>query len=238
MRISHDGYPLVILSHRKREFLPDAITSLRAYAHGVTDVIVVDDSGDAEHHAWLDNHGYQLSLSSPDGSNVGYLQSMNVVWQAARRAAREAGTQHVVLWEEDFLLRKALDVERMAHVMRERPDLANLNLQRQPVYRVERRFGYMESHRKRGYEIRARSTDGVHWIERRVPFTTNPSLISLAALEIDWPTRIECDRVPGGAEPAMSEKYVRAGFSFGWLGRWNSPHTRHVGTDMKTGKGY
>lgn len=241
MRLSDTGVPLIILSHRKREFLETCVASIKAnVVAGVSEVLVVDDSGDTEHHRWLADNGYAFSTSSVTGENVGYLEAMQVVWSLAKTQvdAADYGSGYAMLWEEDFNLARPLDVNHMAHVMDHNATLAHLNLQRQAVYRIERRFGYIESHQRRGYGIYPMTKDGVSWIRRMRPFTTNPGLIRREVLDIDWPTREECDEVEGGAEPAMSKKLEAAGWNFGWLGRKNTPHTRHVGAERKTGHGY
>lgn len=238
MRLSRDGVPVVILSHRKREFLPRAIQSLRTYGHGITDVVVVDDSGDAEHHRWLDDHGYQYSLTHAGEGHKGYLQSMNVVWTAARRLADAAGVESVLLWEEDFIATRMFSTAHMRMLLHLNQRLAQVNLQRQSVYNVEKRFGYMESHQRRGYGLKARFDQNVPWVERRTPFTTNPGLIRRTVLDVDWPPRALCDQIEGGAEPAMGMDLEHMGYHFGWLGPWNTPYTRHIGDDRKSGIGY
>lgn len=234
MRLHSYGVPLVILSHRKREFIESCIDSITHYARGITDVIIVDDSGDFDHHRWLDDHGLQFTVVDPQ-CNAGYLAAMNRVWEVAETL----DAKHVLLWEEDFLLTKPIHTEDLCGVMLDNPDLAQLNLQRQSVYRIERRFGYMESHRRRGYGLQERTEpNGIHWVSRRRPFTTNPGLLNAEVLRTSWPSRYEADRVPGGAEPAMSQMLERMGWTFGWYGAWNTPFTQHIGTEMKTGKGY
>lgn len=240
MRLGNEGYPLIILSHRKREFLETAILSLRYYGEGITEVVVVDDSGDTNHHGYLDGRNIGFSLSSPDGSNVGYLGAMQTVWETGRDLADSHNSDHVMLWEEDFVLTRPTDLCRVASIL-DHPEnqmLAQLNLQRQAVYGIERRFGYMESHQRRGYGLDRGLTKDIPWVRRRKPFTTNPGLIRREVLDIDWPSRVDCDTVPGGAEPAMSRRLEGKGYHFGWYGEWNTPSTRHVGSAHKTGTGY
>lgn len=233
MRLGRIGVPLIILSHRKQEFIEQCIESIRDNATGITNVIVVDDSGDPEHHEWLDSHGYQYSAVHL-WENRGYYEAMQRVWEVAVHEADKARTEHVMLWEEDFLLTRPLNVLDMRDIMLDRPALAQLNLQRQAVYRVERRFGYMESHRRRGYGL----DDMGDYVIRERPFTTNPGLINREVLDVEWPSREECNNISGGAEPAMSLKLESDHWYFGWYGKWNTPHTKHIGTALKTGKGY
>lgn len=239
MRFNDTGIPVVILSHRKDRYLERTVASLRKHGRNLSDVIVVDDSGDAEHHQWLDDHGFQFSVVDAQ-RNAGYLEAMKVVWRAARQAADQAGTAYALLWEEDFWLSRTTDFTDLAIIMsaEENSDLAQLNLQRQAVYRIERVRGYLESHQHRGYGLTRTSTHGMPWVRRQTPFTTNPGLIRREVLSIPWPARQVCDLVPGGAEPAMSEMLEAHGYHFGWFGKWNQRYTMHVGSDMKSGHGY
>ena len=241
MRLGDKGFPLVILSHRQREYLPFTLASIEKHMTGVSDIIVVDDSGSPEHHQWLDGHVPHYSLSDPSGGNVGYLSAMSRVFEVAREAADHHETDYAMLWEEDFELIRDIDLADMALVMEENRELAQLNLQRQAVYRIERRLGYMESHARRSYMLTKECSTGVEalpWVRRWRPFTTNPGLIQREVLDIEWPDRDTCDAVPGGAEPAMSLVLEEKAYQFGWFGNWNTPHTQHIGTDLKTGIGY
>lgn len=233
--------PLIILSHRKREFLETALESIYANMHGLGSVFVVDDSGDAEHREWVETHlDIPVQRSSPDGSNVGYLGAMQTVWELGRQVCNAEYVDYVMLWEEDFVLTREVYLDSMVCVMENNPNLAQLNFQRQAVYKIERRLGYMESHQRRGYGLSV-VKDNPHkipWVHRRKPFTTNPGLLSASVLHTNWPSRDLSDRVQGGAEPAMSQILEWHRWSFGWYGEWNTPYTKHIGTTMKTGKGY
>lgn len=238
MKFSEDGYPLIVLSHRGSEFIGPTLGAIKHHARGIGEVYVVDDSGDAAHREWLADHGFNMTAVDVS-RNAGYLEAMKVVWSLA------AGmdSQYVMLWEEDFKPIRDFDVRSMAEVMDANLGLAHLNLQRQAVYRVEKRFGYMESHARRNYELTRmygpRNPSRHPWVARRKPFTTNPGLIRREVCRtVQWPPRGQCDLVPGGAEPAMSMRLEQAGYFFGWYGTWNTPYTHHIGADLKSGTGY
>lgn len=231
--------PLVLLSHRKREFLETTLESIYANMHNVGEIAVVDDSGDYDHQMWLTRQeGILPRFSHPNGVNAGYLLAMNTVWEVAAVLADHAESDYVMLWEEDFVLTRTVDLHRMAMIMEDRPGLAQLNLQRQPVYKVERRLGYMRSHQMRSYQLQKEWTEDEQWVSRFRPFTTNPGLIRREVLDVEWPDRVVCDATRGGAEPAMSAVLEADDWYFGWYGPWDVPYTKHVGTTMKTGKGY
>lgn len=231
-------YPLVLLSHRKSQFINRAIGSIRQHLRNVGEIVVVDDSGDEEHYGWLaDNTGLSYSVVKY-GQNAGYRDAMIRVFEVAEEMTDRAGVEYAMLWEEDFLLQRAVNLGDMARIMDANPVLAQLNLQRQAVYGVERRFGYMESHMRRGYGLSIRETDGIPWVYRERPFTTNPGMIRRPVLSRPWPSRETCDGVDGGAEPAMSLALEADGWRFGWYGAWNRRQTLHIGAERKTGAGY
>lgn len=229
--------PVVILSHRKREFLETTVAALHKYLPGAHTAVVVDDSGDAEHHRWLDDDGFSFSVVDPD-RNAGYLDAMKRVWEVSRTLADEVDAEYVLLWEEDFIPTRTVPLKEMVAVMGANTRVAQMNLQRQPVYKIEKRFGFIASHEVRGYGLRSRKTEGHRWVFRRAPFTTNPGLVRREVLDIDWPTRESCDLIQGGAEPAMSRVLEKAGWAFGWYGAPNTQYVEHVGAEMKTGTGY
>lgn len=229
-----DGFPVVLLSHRKQEFLPKTIDSLRRHLRGAGELVVVDDSGDEGHYAWLDSH-YNGSYSLVEyGRNSGYLNAVNKVWEVSRNLADEVGVDYILLWEEDFVLERPVQLSDLSRIMDGRDALAQLNLQRQPVYKIERRYGYMESHQRRGYGLVRE--DG--WVLRERPFTMNPGLIRRDVLDLPWPSREVCDNIDGGAEPAMSIELEGDGWYFGWYGKWNQRHATHVGVSRKSGHSY
>lgn len=233
------GVPLILLSHRKDEFLTAALRSIQDRLTGVGQIIIVDDSGDPDHINWLDETGEQFTVVDPEG-NAGYLRAMETTFEVARDVCDHVGSSYAILWEEDFILRRKVSVESMISVLDapENSRVAQLNLQRQPVYKVEKRLGYMESHMRRGYDLKQRTTNGHRWVSRARPFTTNPCLIRREVLDVAWPSRETADQTHGGAEPAMSKVLERGGWTFGWYGPWNTTAVQHVGDALKTGTGY
>ena len=234
--------PLVVLGHRRNQYLGTCLRSLETNLHGAGVTAVVDDSGKRGQGRipwWQGVVPGHIPLMVPHSEYpVGYRRAMETVFSIARSACALSGSEYALLWEEDFELIEPLDIRDMVKIMDANPRLAQLNLQRQAVYAIERRLGYMRSHATRGYQLHRAETEGLPWVRRKRPFTTNPSLIRREVLDMPWPTEAEASRVRGGAEPAMSLKLERAGWTFGWLGVPDHPQTKHLGDEMKTGSGY
>ena len=230
--------PLIILSHRKDQYLSETLASIRQNLIGDYYPVAVDDSGDTDHVKWLMEE--KISLVDPVawGENRGYLEAMKRVWQVADFWCNDQQEESFLFWEEDFLLTRPVHLDQVQEVLLAHSNLAQLNFQRQAVYSIERRLGYMESHQRRGYNLHRLVHKSTPWVSRTRPFTTNPGLFHRGILDVEWPTREEADAVSGGAEPAMSTRLERAGWQFGWYGPWNTPTTNHVGVEMKSGTGY
>ena len=230
--------PLIVLSHRRGQYLPKTLRNLRSYFAGVDRPIVVDDSGSATHHRMLDAEGIQFSAVNPE-RNAGYLKAMKRVWEVAGEECDRRGVDYVALGAAAFPLTVTVHAGDGTCSMGTRPELAQLDVPRQPDYRIGRTRGYRESHSAGGYVLDRASVNTFHIVTRRRPFTTNPSIVSLdAILSCEWPTREEADAVEGGAEPAMSLVMESQGWGFGWWGPWNSRFTHHVGHARKSGTGY
>ena len=230
--------PLIILSHRKDQYLPETLASIRLNLIGDYYPVVVDDSGDEEHRDWLSQQANLPVFSVAGGRNAGYLEAMERVWEVATFWCKDQQEETFLFWEEDFLLTRPVHLDRVQGVLTAHSNLAQLNFQRQAVYNIERRLGYMESHQRRGYNLHRLTHKSTPWVSRTRPFTTNPGLFHRGILEVEWPSREEADEVTGGAEPAMSVRLERSGWLFGWYGPWNTTSINHVGVEMKSGTGY
>lgn len=103
------GIPCIIVSRKGRAFLETAVASLRAYATGITDVIVVDGTGDPDYVRWLDDSGYQFSLIDHRGEGSALEDALHLIAKWWRVEA----THSVLLWPEEFELTQPLDVRTL-----------------------------------------------------------------------------------------------------------------------------
>lgn len=121
--------------------------------------------------------------------------------------------------EEDFLLTESVDIEGMARVLTANPDLASLCLLRQPWSQPEVDAGgilglYAD-------QVTDRVTLGYPWVEHRLFFSLNPSLV---------PRKVFEQGFPEGSEPAQTERLLGQGMRFGyWGARTDEPRCLHIG---------
>ncbi|MEU7768623.1 hypothetical protein AB0B25_26440 [Nocardia sp. NPDC049190] len=163
---------LIIGTYRKRTYIERALASIDEHVHGVSDLVFVDDSGDAGHHGWLAQHGRVV-----DVGRRGYSAAMRAVCAAAEG-------QQFAFWEEDFTAIVDIDPEAMAEILYQRPYLAGVALLRQPWRRIEHEYGgLVEALEAQGHKFR--NVDGV--LEQTATFTCNPSVWRASVAADGWP---------------------------------------------------
>lgn len=206
---------LIVLSNRRRKYLGQALMSIRWHVTGVDSILIVDDSGDPEHHAWLDGTGLQWAAVAPEAT--GYTTAMRRVFELAQGA-------HVALWEEDFIATAPIDLDRMAGMLDEGPYLAEVVCQRPPWFSYEvAAGGVVADNEARGHRFDL--VDGL--LEHRAFWSTNPCVIPRRTLEHDYPAGTwsesvfgyELLRDPGlrfGLLPDISVEHVgeRSGYGY------------------------
>jgi len=238
-----DTTPLIILSNRKGEYLPQAVLSLDQHTPDswAPDVHIVDDSGDPAWRALLlATFGDTVAIHAVDDHPAGYSKAMQKVWQVAREL-----DSRVFLLEEDFVFVEDFDITWLHEILDANKRLAQVALLRQPWYPNELARGVMDAQQQR--------VDAERGIIRRSPtawvwhdyphtfrshdagFTCNPSLLNKAVFDIDWPDG-------KWTETAMGNTLIARDFRFAWMpvpGGRHGAFTKHVGATRGThSKGY
>lgn len=203
-----------------------ALESIQHYLTGYNEFVIVDDSGNAE---WVE---YYRSLMI-DIPNVGKRQPLvlakpslgyNVAMQTVTRVA--AGHRRFLFWEEDFTATKPTDLFEMSDILRMRPYLAQLALQRQPWFDVEKQVGSMlDALIRRKPDANFQTTDrGV--IEHNATFTCNPAVWNVGIAERGWP-------VGEWSEDQQTRALLADHYSFGFM-----PEVRVFHDGSRSGHGY
>ncbi len=208
------------LSNRKDLYVRDALASLRKHVAGATEVVVVDDSGDARWRRRLAAEQDVPVVPVPCGP-AGYTAAMRFVWGLF--------AERVFFLEEDFTFVRDVDLAELHAVLDAHPRLAQVALQRAPWYRNEP-AGVIAAQRRRVDRERTRAgAPRSRWIhhadhvEHNAGWTGNPSLIAAAAFTVDWPD-------VAWSETAMGERLAEHGHTSAWFGReGDPPHVEHHG---------
>lgn len=202
---------VIVGSYRKLNYLPRCIQSLKQHVVGVSDIVFVDDSGDAETHEWIRRHG---TLVDVGGCGYG----------AAMKAACEAAEGEMAFWvEEDFSFLQEVRLGEIRQILHDRPYLAQIALLRGPHFEVEHEHGgVIEALKAKGHEFR----DVQNVIEHRATFTGNPSVWRGSVFASGWP---DCK----WSEDAKRDQLLKQGYRFGYL-----PGIRVEHDGVRSGKNY
>jgi len=203
---------VIALTNRKSLYLPDAIASLNNLT-GWERLVIVDDSGD---DAWRDELGWHY----PDAEIVpvaqepaGYTRAMHVVWFMARQTGGP-----IFFLEEDFTIDRPVSIADLKALLDADVTLAQVALQRQAWYRVEKSHGLIGAQKRRGHQFTDHGTHLTH----TACFTGNPCLIPERTFTVDW---------PGGTwtEDAMTDRLTANGMRFAYFGHDGDEYVTHHG---------
>lgn len=216
-----DGVLAVFVSNRRTDYLPAALESFRRVTGPITRVVVVDDSGDLDHHAWLRLHHPDIDLIATNGK-AGFDGVYRRIWEAIAGY----GLPWAFVVEEDFTFDRDVDLSSMQRVMNDRPHLVQMALRRQAWSRPELAAGGIIEMAPDRYE------DHPTHLEHREFFTTNPTL-----LRRDFVTHNPWPRGAGSelrfAREVFRNESLRSGY---WGARTDDPWIIHHGE--RTGSGY
>lgn len=170
---------VLVGTYRGRKHIDCCLDSLYRYVAGFDMVTFIDDSQDEEHREWLAQHGKVVAVEEPGG------------FARALFTACGAAEGRDCFWlEEDFEFVAPVSLREMQQILLDRPYLAQLALQRQPVYDYEKQAGSLLG----GLEavgVHCDWVDGI-WEQNRL-FTTNPSLWPGWVWRDGWPVTQHSD---------------------------------------------
>lgn len=161
-----------------------------------------------------------------DEASEGFCRATSKLWTKASETENE-----FVFWlEHDFVITKPIDLTLVSSVLRLRPQLVQVAFFRTPVNERERNAGGVyQMHPATDY--RAQQEAGARWLEHRINFTTNPSLMRRQVMvDNPWPDySSEC-------EGKFSADFLARGYHFAYWGD-GEPWVAHDGP-LRTGHSY
>lgn len=225
---------LLVITDGRSAYLAECVASARKHLCGpITETWMYDDTGDAQYREVL-AQTYPEFTHINAGPRQGFGGAIRYAWETL---ARLSAADHVFHVEQDFTFNRDVDLAAMAEALDDQPHLAQIALRRQPWNDAERAAGGIVEQHPASY---VDSGDGAHeWLEHRLFYTTNPSLIRRSLIARGWPD------VPR-SEGEYSQYLLRTGtpeatpeevrFAY-WGRRGDGPWVEHIG-HQRTGTGY
>lgn len=221
---------ILVMTDGRYDYVLRTVLSLLSNVWPRGPLVMFDDSGDAKYADWL-------RVKFPNFEVHAAPRRMGIVrahWRAFRHMARRRDVDWVFLLQDDFLFSAPLDLTQLVEVMRERPNLAQIVLRRQPWYPEEIAAGGIFEHH--GRERFTEHTDGVRsWVEHRAFFSLNPMLTRRSLLaSVPYPLGAK-------GEHSFGERILaaRPDSTFAYWGRMaDRPLVTHIGKRQAGGYGY
>jgi glycosyltransferase involved in cell wall biosynthesis len=217
---------ILIFTDGRKDYLEETIASLRQ-AWGdqpVDEVVIINDSSSAKYQYWL-RQEYPGDRQIHHQGRRGFAGAIQSGWDAV------IGHDWIFHLEDDFIFNEPLNLEGMKTVLRERPDIVQMALKRQPWNDLEREAGGFMERFPSAYTNEI--TDGYRWCWQQIFFTTNPSLYRGSLMERGWPQESESEG-KFGLRLMKANPDVKFGF---WGHKADPPRVHHIGAE-RVGKGY
>ncbi len=219
---------LLVITDGRDDVLAETIASLRAALTGpITRRVMYDDTGDADHRAYLTARYPEFEIVQHPAGRQGFGGAIRTAW-------RHVGTgPERFIWhhEDDFILNRPLDLHPLMRLLDGYPRLAQVALRRQPWNDAERAAGGVIEQHPDDYE-EVPGVGCVGWLEHRRFFTTNPSLYRRSLCARGWP---DTEHSEGHFSiDLFSDPEVYCAF---WGGRADPPWVHHIGAE-RVGLGY
>lgn len=161
-----DGVLVVFVGNGRGDCLERAVESFQRHLSGpVVRMVIVDDSGDIDHHAWIRLNFPGIDLVATRGK-TGFDGAYQKVWETVAGYAMP----WAFVIEEDFTTDRTIDLAAMQQAMDANPHLCQMALRRQAWFPKELEVGGVVELNPDGY------TDTPTHLEHREFVTTNPAL--------------------------------------------------------------
>lgn len=218
----------VVFTDGRTDCLARTLASFAQFSSGRTGrTWIIDDSGDPDNTERL-CHEYLGAAVVHHPERLGFGGTIADTWERLAAVTDEGFVLHL---EDDFVLERSVDWQRIADVLDAHPHLVQLALRRQPWNEIEIAAGGVVESRADEYDD---CTDGVHdWLEQRMFFTTNPSLYRRSLATRGWPN---VEHSEGMFTHALLAESSETRFGF-WGARDSGVWVEHIGA-TRVGTGY
>lgn len=219
---------LLVFTDGRDELLVQTVAAAeRMLVGNITRKVMHTDNG-------LD-HLEELTQTYPDfemvgGERAGFGGAIDRAWKYLIATQTE---ETFVFWlEDDFIIKRPVELDAMSEVLSKNPDLVQLVLKRQPWNADERKAGGIIEQDPMSYtEVEDRN--GRRFVEHQKFFSTNPNLIRTRLVYRGWP---QVDRSEGIFTLDLLKDHPESRFAF-WGSIADDPWVEHIGKE-RVGSGY
>lgn len=222
---------LIVFTDGRGEYLARTMQSMTEHiAYQFQHALMVDDSGNAQYAAWLDQM-FPTFRHIHHAQRVGFAASIRSAWQNVPRCG------YLFTLEDDFTFNEDVDIVQLRMILESEPTLAQVVLKRQAWNEAEKEAGGIVELHPDWYT--EKEVAGAWISEQSVFYSTNPNLmryeliqnLSLPDNNIAWPL---VDQSEGKYGAWLRKK----GYHFAFLGRkFDPPRVEHIGLH-RIGGGY
>lgn len=227
---------LLVITDGRTEYLGKCIESANKRLRGpISEMWLYDDTGDEGHREYLARRFPDFRHINA-GPRQGFAGAIAYAWDTLSRLSE---ADHVFHLEGDFTFNRDVDLVAMRETLDMHPNLAHMALRRQAWAPAEIEAGGVVELHPDAYTDVFVDVHQRAWLEHRLFWTTNPSLIRMSLVQRGWPVVPESER-------RFTEYLLREGTSeshghelkFGYWGRReDAPWVHHLG-DERVGHGY
>lgn len=216
---------LLVMSHGRKDCITRAINSIHSNLRGRLDSLVIhSDARDPEFNHWL-SQWWGGGVWVNEGEH-GFGNSIRNAWGSA---VADKTADHVIHWEEDFVLERPVHVSMLKYILDDDNTLSQIALKRQPWNEVEKAAGGII---EQAHESFTEVQNNAYVISKHQNwFTTNPCMYKREIMEIGWPEGAQ-------SEGMFGIKLRDMGYYSAFLGgKFDQPIVEHIGHE-RTGSGY
>lgn len=198
--------------------------------------VIHDDSAAPGYREFLrDLCGPDAEILSVD-RRLGFAGAIHRAWWYLSRSAEDDTGRFVFHLEDDFVLTKQLQLDRMGALLDARRSVMQIALRRQPVNELELAAGGVVEMWPEEY-VDCSAADGAgtviaSWLEHRLFFTTNPSLYRRSLCARGWPIVPRSEGV--FTSQLLEDPDTRFAY---WGARGSGEWCSHIGAE-RIGRGY
>lgn len=227
---------LLIITDGRSANLAQCVESAKENLHGpISEMWMYDDTGDAQYRQAL-AYAYPEFTHINAGPRQGFGGAIAAAWGVV---AAKTGADYLFHLEGDFTFNREVDLYDIKETLQDHPELVHMALRRQAWASAEIEAGGVVEMHPDAYTDVFVDVHGWAWLEHRLFFTTNPSLMGMDLVGRGWPNVPSSERefteylLRVGSPWALGDE-VRFGY---WGRREDAPWVHHIGTE-RVGHGY